>query len=228
MIQTLIDKQDTFELVRDQVAAILALESANQQALAIADGKDPALWELRVYKERSNPWEALRTDDGQLPADMSPVINVWYDTSNIDEGASQTIDRQQMNVTINIDVFGIGATTLTPGGGHEPGDRAAALEVQRGARLVRNILMADTYVTLGVPRSEGLIGQRQVSNITSYQPEFNNQNAVQVAGLRLALQVKVSESGPMAPGVTLELIDAVVFDEDGEVLINAQYQSTTP
>ena len=43
-IQALIDKQDSFEIVRDKIGLILASESASQQALATAAAKDPDLW----------------------------------------------------------------------------------------------------------------------------------------------------------------------------------------
>lgn len=227
LINTLIDKRDTYEIVRDKVALILAEESANQQQLATDAGKDPALWKLRVYIERTNPWEFLRTNDGAAPGDRSPVVCVWFDNSNMDARASQTIDRQQMDATINIDVYGIGVTELLAGGaGHKPGDENAALEVQRGARLVRNILMADSYVVLGLPRALGLVGQRQISTIQSFQPEFGNQNAQQLAGLRLSLQVKTSELAPQTEAVILEEINAIVRDEDGQILIDATFEST--
>lgn len=230
VIQQLIDKQDTFEIVRDKVALILAEESAQQQQLAIDDGKDPALWKLRVFTERTNPWEFLRTDNGKPPAaraDRAPVVCVWYDNSNLDQRASQTIDRQQMEATFHLDVYGVGVTEILPGGaGQIPGDEAAAKEAQRGARLVRNILMADSYVTLGIDRALGLIGQRHISTIQTFQPEFANQNAWQLAGLRLALQVKVSELGPQTPAVILEELGAIVRDENGEILIDALFEST--
>lgn len=227
LIQTLIDKQDTFEIVRDKVALILAEESAQQQQLAVADGKDPALWKLRVFTERTNPWEFLRTDDGRPPADLSPVVCVWYESSNLDQRASQTIDRQQMEATFHLDVYGAGVTEVLAGGaGQVAGDETAAKEAQRGARLVRNILMADSYVTLGIDRALGLVGQRHISTIQTFQPEFANQNAWQLAGLRLALQVKVSELGPQTPAVILEEISAIVRDEDGAILIDALFEST--
>ena len=54
-IDTLIDKQDNFEIVRDQIAVILALESVSQVARAIAASscqwKDSIL--LRVYYSRT-------------------------------------------------------------------------------------------------------------------------------------------------------------------------------
>lgn len=228
VIQQLIDKQDTFELLRDKVALILAEESAQQQVLAQAAGKDPALWKLRVFTERTNPWEFLRSDDGLPPDDVAPVVCVWYDSSNIDTRSSQTIDRQQMEGTFHIDVYGMGVTTILPdGAGQLTGDELAAKEAQRGARLVRNILMADSYVTLGVNRALGLVGQRHISTIQTFQPEFSNQNAWHVSGLRLALQVKMSETGPQTPAVILEELSAIVRGENGEILIDALF-TTTP
>ena len=57
MISELIDKQDNFEIVRDQIAAILVNEVASQMALATAEAKDPEDWNLQIFTERSNPWE---------------------------------------------------------------------------------------------------------------------------------------------------------------------------
>lgn len=227
VIQELIDKQDTYEIVRDKVALILAEESAQQQQLATDAGKDPALWKLRVFTERSNPWESLRTDDGGVPTDRSPVVCVWYDNSNLDKRASQTIDRQQMEATFHIDVYGVGTTEILAGGaGHVPGDEQAARVAQRGARLVRNVLMADSYVTLGIDRALGLVGQRNISTIQTFQPEFANQNARQLAVVRLALQVKLSEFGPQTPAIILEEISTIVRDEDGAILADVLFKST--
>ena len=227
LITNLIDKSDTYELVRDKVALILAEESAAQQALAALAGKDPDLWKLRVFTERTNPWEFLRTNDGNAPADQSTVVCVWFDGSNLDLRSSQTINRQQMDTTIHIDVYGIGVTKILEGGaGHVPGDENAAREAQRGARLVRNIIMADSYTTLGFPKALGFIGQRHISTIQSFQPEFGNQNAQQLAGLRLSLNVKTSELAPQTEAVILEEINTIVRDENGQILIDATFQST--
>lgn len=221
-IQTLIEGPDHFELVRDKVSLILAEESVAQQALATLDGKDPEGWRLRVFIERSNPWEFLRTDDGRPPADRAPVVCVWFDTSNIDEKASQQIDRQQYNMVLNLDVYGIGVTEILTDG-QRPGDEMAVLEAQRAARLVRNILMSDSYTTLGFAPYLGVVGQRTVSGITSFQPEFANQNAAHVSAVRLTLQVKVSENGPQTPAVILEELSAIVKNGEGEVVVDALF-----
>lgn len=108
-IASLIDKQDTVEIIRDQIAAILALETTAQQALATAAAKDPDLWKLRIYQERANPWENLpsKTDD------RSPVVNVWWDSSTFDMSASNIVERQKSSATINIDCYGYGISATT-------------------------------------------------------------------------------------------------------------------
>ena len=58
MTLPLIDKQDSFEIVRDQIAAILKTEITSQIALATTAGKpNPDDWKLRIFSERANPWE---------------------------------------------------------------------------------------------------------------------------------------------------------------------------
>ncbi|MAL49662.1 MAG: hypothetical protein CMH18_07880 [Methylophaga sp.] len=222
MIAELIDKQDNSEIVRDQIAAILATEVANQQALATADGKDPADYKLRIYTERSNPWEAFLNDQ----TDRSPIVNVWFDSSNFDKGASNIVERQKTEATFNIDCIGFGMSEDVPGGGHKAGDKEAALEVQRAIRLVRNILMAAEYTYLGM---QGVVWQRWPQSITSFQPQIDGRQIQQIVGARLAFNVVFNEFSPQVPAVTLELVSAEVSrSEDGEVIVNADYDYTTP
>lgn len=222
MIAELIDKRDSFEVIRDQVAAILATESASQMALATAAGKDPDDWKLRVYLERSNPWEALLNEQN----DRSPVINVWYDNSNFDARAGNTIERQKSESVFNVDCFGFAVSRDTPGGGHTAGDEEAALEVQRALRLVRNILMAGAYTYLGL---RGLVWSRWPQSVTVFQPQIEARQIQQVVGARLAFKVVFNEFSPQVPAETLELISAGVNrSEDGQVLVTADYDHTTP
>lgn len=217
MIDTLIDKQDNFEVVRDQIAAILVLESNEQQQLAITAGKDPALWKLRVFRERSNPWEEwLNTQQ-----DQSPIVNVWYDNSNFNMSASNIVERQLSSSVFNIDIYGYGKSH-SDGSGHKPGDREAALNAQRATRLVRNILMSANYTYLNL---RGLVWQRWPQSISQFQPQLNN-NALLVVGARIAFQVDFNEFSPQFSGNPLELISIVVDNETGEILINADYEYT--
>lgn len=218
MITELIDKQDSFEIIRDQIAAILVTEVANQMQLATDGGKDPNDWKLRVFKERSNPWEQLLNEQ----ADRSPIVNVWFDNTNFDPGAGSTVERQKTEGVFNIDCYGYGLSEDEPGGGHKPGDREAALEVHKAIRLVRNILMAGSYTYLGL---RGLVWQRWPQSITVFQPQLDGRQMQQIVGARVAFRVVFNEFSPQVTPETLELLSVTVDKlETGELLVNADYQ----
>lgn len=220
MIDTLIDKRDNVELVRDQVAALLLVESASQMALAQAAAKDPELWRLRVYQERANAWEDLNDSN------RTPIVNVWWDSSTFDRATGNTVERQRSSATINVDCYGFGRSASTVDG-HAAGDQMAAEEAQRVVRLVRNILMAGAYTYLGFPRTSGIIWGRWVDSISLFQPQQDNQNHSQVLGARLALRVDFNEFSPQVTPVELELLTVQVLrDTDGQLLLQADYDYT--
>lgn len=221
MIQSLIDKQDNFEIIRDEIAAILKLEITEQMALATAAAKDPDDWKLRIFSERSNPWEEYSGE----PTDTSPIVNVWYDNSGFDPGASNTVESQKSGTIYNIDCYGYGKSTDVQGGGHNPGDKEAALEVQRALRLVRNILMASQYTYLGL---RGLVWSRWPQSISVFQPQIDGRAVQQVVGARIAFRVEFNEFSPQFEGNVLELVSTkVIRAEDGEIYIEADYEYTT-
>jgi len=222
MALPLIDKQDNFEIIRDQIAGILALETIAQQALATAAAKDPDDWKLRIFAERSNPWEELLNEQD----DRSPIVNVWYDSSAFDQGASNISERQKADGTFNIDCYGYGMASDDGGTGHNPGDKAAALEVHRALRLVRNILMAseNTYLQL-----RGLVWRRWPQAITSFQPQIDGRTIQQIVGARIAFNVSFSEFSPQYQHETLDYVAIdVKRAEDGEILVEADYDYTLP
>jgi hypothetical protein len=212
MIDALIDKTDVFEQVRDGLAAILAAESASQQALASAAGKDPALWKLRVYSERSNPWEAWLNG----AEDPSPIVNIWLDNAQIDAAASNQIERQQVDATFNIDIYGYGESAETVAG-HTPGDEAAAKEAHRAARLVRNILMSDQYVFLN---AQGTVSRRWLHSISAFQPQQSAESVQKIVGCRLAFRVVFNEFSPQNTPETLQFVSVdIVQADDGEIML---------
>jgi hypothetical protein len=213
----LIDSPDGFELVRDAVANILATESALQVAEATNQGKpDPSLWELDVYVERSNPWEAFRDDTA---AQNAPILNVWYESSNTNLGASDLVTRQQGPTLINIDCLGYGRTTETAEG-HDSGDKVAALEVQRAVRLARKILMDQKYVQLGL---KTVVARRFVSDRQSFQPISGNQPIQNVAGIRLTFTVDHAETVDMATLNPYEgALVTIKYDPDESAKVIAQ------
>ena len=222
MIDILIDKLDSFEIVGTQIAAILALEIANQQVLAAGiGGKDPNDWKLRIFTERTRPWEQFLND----PVDTSPIVNVWFDNENFDEAASNVVQTQKATGIFNIDCIGYGVSS-EDGAGHKSGDQEAALEVHKALRLARNILMAAEYTYLGL---RGLVWQRWPQSIAVFQPEQGNNPVPNVVGARLALRVGYNETSPQITGEILETVKIDVRrTEDGEIVIEAQYDSTPP
>ncbi len=225
-ITELIDQQDNLELVRDQVGAILAVESANQQRLAQLAGKDPNKWALRVFIERSNAWsEFLNRPDPSTPTlvdNTAPIVNVWFDRSQVDPKKSNVVSKQQYDATLNIDCYGYGISTGTHEGGHDPGDQRSALEAMHAAALVRGILMAGHYVTLAMT---GIVAQRMVGGIQSFQPQLEDRPAVHVVGCRVVLGVDFVERSKQVIGQAIEIISVEVTRRDnGQLLAETQFE----
>ena len=220
MALELIDKQDNFELVRDQIAGILKLETLAQVALATAASKpDPDDWKLRIYTERSNPWEKFLNDD----TDKSPIVNVWYDNSTFDESGSNISERQKTTGIFNIDCYGY-AISEDDGAGHKPGDREAAFEAQKAVRLVRNILMAaeNTYLQM-----RGLVWQRWPQAVNIFQPQQNDRPVENIVAGRVAFRVVFNEFSPQVTGDILEFLAvSVKRAEDGSIYFDADYDYT--
>lgn len=225
VLPSLIDKVDNFEVVRDQIAALLALNIENQKALAIADGQDPAPWDLRVYTERANPWDQYTGGQGQV-VDVAPIANVWFDSTSFDKSASTVMDRQKSDGSFNIDIYGYGVSQDDGGGGHKPGDREAAFEMQRAVKLVRNILIAseNTYLQL-----RGLVWTRWVQSITSFQPQIDNRSIQNIVGARLVLKVEFNEFSPQYEPENLEFVSINVTRSDtGQILAELDFDYTNP
>lgn len=219
-IASLIDKLDGFETVRAKIVQILVNEVAAQKALATAAGKDPALWDLKVYEERANAWESYLQSD-TVPV---PVVNVWHDDANYDMGRGNVIERQGAEGTFNIDVYGFGKSQDVAGGGHLAGDKEAALATSRAVRLVRNILMAAEYTYLDL---RGVVGQRWTSSTKFYQPQIDDNAAQQVHAARITFTVRYNELSPQVEAVDLETILLTVKRaEDGSTVLEAQYDAT--
>ena len=224
-IDSLIDKQDNFEIIRDQIAAILVTETVSQQALAkAANKKNPKLWKLRVFTERSNPIEEWRDVDTTKTIDSSPIVNVWYDNGSFPMNKGNVVKRQAHDAVYNIDCYGVGFSGDNPAGGHFLGDKEAALENQRAIRLVRNILMAANYTYLGL---RGTVWKRWPQSITVFQPQIDGRPVSHVMGARIALRVEFNEFSPQVTPVTLEGVTIdVERTEDGEIVLTAEYNKT--
>ncbi len=214
LIETLLVTPDNVEVVRDQIAAILAVEIAKQAELGLTPVP-------RVFVERSNPWGQLLEE----PANEQPIINVWFDTASFDGAASNIVERQKCDGTFNVDVYAFG-TSAEGDEGHAPGDEVAALACQRTLRLVRQILMSAHYTYLGL---RGTVWKRWPQTITMFRPTTDDRSAQNIVAGRLALVVTFNELAPQVEGEPLETLSLEVKRaETGELYLSAEYPSPSP
>jgi hypothetical protein len=225
-ITTLIDKQDTAEIIRDEIAAILADELANQQALATAAAKDPRLWTIRVFLERSAPWQEYLDPDGTPQIDLPPLVNVTLDALNYNANQSGSVDKQHCSATFHLDVYAAGISENDFSGGHTPGDRRAAVEAQRAVKLIRNILMAGQFTYLGIP-FRGIVGSRRFGSIAFFQPQIDARAVQNIVAARMTFEVDFNEFSPQYQPELLELVSVTVKRTGtGEILATADYDYT--
>jgi len=225
-IDSLIDKQDNSEVIRDQIAAILLCDVAEQMNLAGLAGKDPEKWNLQIYTEATDPYEKwLNIGEDEnfdfSSLDKSPIVNVWFQSEDFEMAASNVVENQKANGTFNIDVYALGINESDGGTGQISGDKAAALEAQRAMRLVRNILMGGVNTYLQLRKT---VWRRWTRNIEFFQPQLGQTNVQQVVAGRLSLGVEYSEFAPQITPVNLEEVGIKVRRaEDGEVVLEADY-----
>lgn len=218
----LIDKQDNFELVRNEIAAILAAETLNQQAKALVAGKNPELWKFDVYIERARIWESL----SELEKPVAPVVSVYFESENFAGDQSYNALLQTADPGIfNIEIFATALSQKNVGDGYTTGDRTAILDCQRVIRLIRNILFsvpADStqpgqdYTFLNM---RGVVGYRRIQSVVQFQPDYKKQ-AVVVAAARIALAVKYIETALEGPDQPFELLQVqATTTTGGQVII---------
>lgn len=223
-LPSLIDKQDTREVIRDQIAKLLLEESAAQQVHAVQAGKPPTKWNLRVFTNRTNPWDLYIASPDNETVDARPIVNIHFENANVDRGASNVVASQTYNGIFNIDVYGYGVASDAPTG-HIPGDHMASLEADSALTIVRNILMAAEYTYLGIPDT---VDERMAETFDFFRPPIDERGAVQVHAHRMRLNVRYREFAPVATGQPLEEIGvAVSRKETGEVYLNATYDVST-
>jgi hypothetical protein len=213
-IKTLIDKQDTCEIIRDQIAAILAIEIEHQAELADDAGKDPADFFFSVFSECSNPWES----------DEMPLVNVHFNNDRFDNKNSTMIDRQRATGTFYIDCYANKKTTDA-----DSGDELSSKDADRIARLVRNILMAQeyTYLALGyreLGNGNNLVTRRYITKREKFGIDIRQEGYENIVACRIILEVDYDELSPQVVMENLELMILSCKREDsGQIYFNAEY-----
>ena len=216
----LIDKQDNFEIVDLQIAAILAQATIDQQALAVTAGKpDPSLWAFNVFSERMNPFEVFQDNP-----EAAPIVNVWYDTSNFNPKDGDVVSRQKDDAIFNMDVYAAEPASDNVAGGYNPVDLTTVLTLHRIVRLVRNIIMHpdNTYLQL-----RGTVWKRWVNSKEIFQPQIGDRPVQGVIACRIPLSASFNEIPVVESFDTIEVVGVTAKRaEDGKVILEADFDTT--
>jgi len=175
-----------FELIRDQIAAILAIELPNQRTLAASFPNDLAIIEsfwgeddvLNLFLERFVPVDLTEQNS----------INVYYENTGYQTGTSK-IQKAAANFNIDLEVASKASSS-------SEGDKKSALYIQRMAGIIRGIIQDGDYFRLGF--APGFVSHRFITSINPFQPTQID-NANYIMGLKISLQVKYDEIVSLKP-----------------------------
>ncbi|AUR82927.1 hypothetical protein NVP1030O_11 [Vibrio phage 1.030.O._10N.222.55.F9] len=209
---------NSIQTVISKVGEILINESVNQQALALADGKDPELYEFRVFTDRFDPFDNMKEN-------KTPVISIKESDDSKQMGVSANHGKQQKLLTINIDCFGIGRAKETPEG-HLPADLDASQVCRRVANLVNKILKADINNNLQLDRK--LVNSVNITGEQYFEPDFDSRQLGPVVVKRISLQCNVVDTPVINNGVELEgIVIDVERGDSGEIYTTCEYDYTS-
>lgn len=204
VINERLDKPDTIELVREQVAAILYQEMANQHTLAVADG-DPVAddYLTTVFVENDEPLNFVESDNP-----LFPLINVSVDREKrASKDSSASVNYRKYNGTILIDCYQTGNFDGNFAG------RKATIKAWKLARCVRAILESDEYTYL---KLRGVVTGHEITGRQAFVPDMQN-SALKVVVVRLELEVTYDQASPITTGPGLEIMTIKIEDETGQI-----------
>lgn len=159
---------------------------------------------LDVFVERAISWE-------QLPSNARlPIANLMLDRVDYMRDGSTAL-RWRTSGRYTIDCLGFGTSGPIPGG-HRAGDREAASEARRAARLVRQVLMDQRNQQLGL---QGTVSTHWVESAQMMPPSQDYAAAHRCMACRIEVRVEFYED---AAEVEAEPFELSIRAEDGQSL----------
>lgn len=208
--QTLLNEPDNIELIRDQIAALLAVDFAHQAELAAEAGvKSKRDYDVAVYVENENPLQYV--DDEEPESNPFPCVNVSVDSSGNGSGTG-SVNKQSMVATIFLDAYATGNT-----GSSEDFGMRAGLKAWKTARLCRRILRAEKNTFFRLRGIVGNVGWK----FQAFEPD-NVQSAIRVRIVRITLTVPYVEDVEITEGVLNWEINGIITDENGKILVGSE------
>lgn len=207
---TLQNEPDSIEIIRDQIAALLAVDFAHQAELAAEAGvKSKRDYDVSVYVENENPLQYV--DDEEPESNPFPCVNVSVDSSGNERGTG-SVNKQSMVATIFLDAYATGNT-----GSSEDFGMRAGLKAWKTARLCRRILRAEKNTFFRLRGIVGNVGWK----FQAFEPD-NSQSAIRVRIVRITLTVPYVEDVEITEGVLDWEINGIITDENGKILVGSE------
>lgn len=207
LIDTLFDKPDNIEIIRDGIAGILKVESANQYKMAkakkIADAED---FDIRVFLENDRPFSLL---DGE--ESFPSIVNVSLNEIRPLGKSGGIAETKKYEAKFLIDCYACGNFSDT-----ENDTQEATLKAWKIARIVRNILMSGQYAYLDW---QGVVLSRVLDSMKSGTVSNLDDSAYAVTVARLELAVSYFEKSVCDAGGPLEGFAFDINVKTGEVLV---------
>lgn len=197
--------KDNIEVIRDQVAALLAVDFRRQTELAAESGAtDSGDYNVAVYVESDDPLQYV--DEDTPGANPFPCVNVILDSSDPDKGTA-SVNKQAFTAKLYVDCY-------AEGNNAEDGEFSfkAAQRAWKTARLVRRILRAEANTYL---RLRGIVG-RVAWSFQAGEPS-NTRSAIKVKMVRVTLTIDYVENVAITEGELDWDIVGIVADETGRV-----------
>lgn len=157
----------SYEIIRDQLAAIVTSELVQQAAITYDD-----LFLAPVYLQRAK----------NISVEECPLVNIAVDSGKYD---NQTVIDSDGEFTFFIDVFTTSSYTTA-----KRGDELSSKEAQRLAGVIQGILSNPQYVTLGFARPFIMR-----SKVVGFEPgTITKDESTNLAVVRITLSVKAIQN----------------------------------
>lgn len=204
---TLQSNPDNIEVIRDQIAALLALDLEHQFELAVEDN-DPnaADYDVDVFVESDDPLQYV--DDDTDESNPFPCVNVSLDSSSA-SNATAGVNAQKFAAQVLVDCYATGNTSSDADFGTK-----ASLKAWKVARLVRRILRAEPNTYL---RMRGVVGG--ISWKFQAGSPSQSKSAINVKMVRITLTIEYAEDVAITGGVLDWNTFGLITDENGQVIV---------
>lgn len=199
--------KDNIEVIRDQVAALLAVDFRRQAELAAeSEATDSGDYNVAVYVECDDPLQYV--DEDTPGANPFPCVNVILDSTDADKGTA-SVNKQAFTAKLYVDCY-------AEGNNAEDGEFSfkAAQRAWKVARLVRRILRAEANTYL---RLRGIVG-RVTWSFQAGEPS-DTRSAIKVKMVRATLTVDYVENVAITEGVVDWEVAGIITDENGRVIV---------